>query len=40
MDKFFQCKLSEEDLQRDARLANPLKYFNMEVQQLNEYCCP
>jgi len=40
IDKFFQWELSEEDLQRGARLANPLEYFNTEVQQFSEYCHP
>jgi len=40
IDKFFQQKLSKEDLQRGARMANPLDYFNTEVQQFSEYCHP
>jgi len=40
MDKFFQRELSEEDLQRGARLANPLEYFNKEVQRFSEYRRP
>jgi len=36
----FWWELSAEDLQRGARLANPLDYFNTEVQWFSEYCHP